>query len=637
MIAVPLRYSLLCALVLGGLAVLAAQGARLGLAPALLLLPLAAWPAWLALAYPATVRRVDARSSLREGESPWWAPLLGGALWKQVAAVPVALLAAWSLAWSLIAQDWTAWLLAALAAGLSWPVAALVAGRTAALRPYARPRPVLLLAPRLVALVVTGAWVLALGLAVPAEGSLAERVAAEPRYEGASTLLAWAVDWTATLNGAVAWGQAWAERQAPGPWVAAWRLLGVLGQSWLLALVFAGLLLPRGAAGRILRPSEADEPPPVGAGRAGLAAFAATILLMVAVSLSAHLEGWAGGRQHPQAWVGAPGLGSPEEGADDPVLAAGHDPRPGLRLAGLPTPTDLRQAVEAERIGELTCPEGTIAGVDRLDAEMRAILLQQRDELGAAIGRAFDAMRANVPGYLDWYYSLSAEYARTGHLLLGDAEGYLEERLSAHLGEGEALAPVAAAIEDLAGNPVLLDGWREQRKALLGACAEIPLPLDGLAVAYAAEAPAGLLLSGPAVERLDLSLRLEGAGLGAVAGGIAGALLAKTLGKLAAKEAFGLAVEALAKVAAGKAVGGLGGAMTGGLAGAAGGSLVPVFGTTAGAVAGAVLGALALGVATDYSLIEVEEMVSRQAFEDEILLAIDEAEAELLGQLLPSQ
>src|SRR5687768_8285802 len=111
MIASPARYSLLGVLVLGGLAVLAGQGARLGLLPALLLVPLVAWPAWLGLAYAAAARRIEARSSLRDGESPWWTVFLGGALLRQVAAVPVALMAAASAGWTLVADG---------GAGLLW-------------------------------------------------------------------------------------------------------------------------------------------------------------------------------------------------------------------------------------------------------------------------------------------------------------------------------------------------------------------------------------------------------------------------------------------------------------------------------------------------------------------------------------
>jgi hypothetical protein len=42
-------------------------------------------------------------------------------------------------------------------------------------------------------------------------------------------------------------------------------------------------------------------------------------------------------------------------------------------------------------------------------------------------------------------------------------------------------------------------------------------------------------------------------------------------------------------------------------------------------------------VATDYALIRIEEMVSREEFEAQILAAIDEAEAELLGRIFPTQ
>ena len=632
MIASPLRYSILCALVLGGLAFLAAQEARLGLVPALLLLPMVAWPAWLALAYPAAVRRIEARASLRGGERPWWGPLLGGAMWRQVAAVPVACLAAWSLCWRLLAEGWVTLAWAAAMAVLVYATAWVLTGRMAPLKAYARPRPILLAAPWIASAMLTMIWALTFGLASLGDGSLAQAVSREPRYEGASALLAWASDATGLLNGARAWTSAWVERQGAWPVAAAWQALGAFGQFWLLALVFAGLLLPPRAARRILRPSDAEEPLPVGPRRAAVAGFGGAILFLFAVSLLARLEGWATLRHSPQAFAEAPGLATPALAEHLSPLSPEADPRPSGSVSGLPTPSEIRRAVEAERLGELVYPQGTIVGLDGLDQGLRAVLTAQREGIEAAAREGFGTMRANVPAYLDWYYSLPAEYARTGHLLIGDAGSYLEEQLRGHLEIGEPLAPLRAAVEDLAGNPERLAEWRQARQALLGGCGTAFLPPDHGALVTTASAPGDILLRGPSVQALDLRTRVGGA---SVAGG-AGGLVGMAVGKLVAKEAFGLAGEALGKLALGKAAGWMGGAAAGAGGGALAGSVVPVLGTTVGAAVGGVLGGVVAWIGTDYALLALDEAISREGFEAEILLAIDEAEAEFLTSLGPS-
>jgi phage tail tape-measure protein len=80
----------------------------------------------------------------------------------------------------------------------------------------------------------------------------------------------------------------------------------------------------------------------------------------------------------------------------------------------------------------------------------------------------------------------------------------------------------------------------------------------------------------------------------------------------------------------------MGGAAAGAGGGALAGSIVPVLGTTVGAAVGGVLGGVAAWIGTDYALLALDEAISREGFEAEILLAIDEAEAEFLSSLGPS-
>ncbi len=606
------------------------QGTGLGLLPALLLLPLAAGPAWVGLAYPAAIRKVQARAVLQDGASPWWAPVLGGALWRQILGVPVALLSAWSMGWTLIAEGWAGWGWMAATAVVLWPVAWLAGRPLGAIRPYARLRPVLLIAPPVTAAFLTVAWTLWAGLGTLGEASLAERVAAEPHYEGSSALLAWAVDTMGLWNGARLWALAWAEGEV-GPLALFWRVGATFGQFWLAAGVFAAALLPWGEARRILRASAADTPPPVGAGRAAVAALILTVLLGILVSSLAEAEAWASLRQHPMAVTEVGELSAPGGREAGPQLIPTADLAPATRAAAPPTPSALRRMVETEQIGQLACPPGTLDGLEAFDRQIQRILALRRGEVERMTRAGFDAVRARVPVFLDGYYSLTAEYVRTFHLIAGNGEAFLERRMAEALGVDEAFAPLRAAVAALDA-PLPAD-LRTARDRLLAACGDLPSDLSAPVVT--ARAPGTRLALAPDQETISLKARLTASSAGSLAGGVAGAVAGKLIAKLLAKEAVGLAAEAVAKLAVGKAAGGLGGTAAGAGAGALAGSVVPGVGTTIGAVVGGVLGGLAIGVASDYALLELEEAVSRGDFEAQILSAIDEAEAEVLATLLP--
>ena len=104
-------------------------------------------------------------------------------------------------------------------------------------------------------------------------------------------------------------------------------------------------------------------------------------------------------RQHPVTWAEAPDMAAPLSDGSWPRLEAslGLDGGPARASSGLPTPTDLRRAIEAERLGDLACPEGTIAGLQALDDGLRHVLSRQRAVLEGAAREGFGSMRANVP------------------------------------------------------------------------------------------------------------------------------------------------------------------------------------------------------------------------------------------------
>ena len=131
--------------------------------------------------------------------------------------------------------------------------------------------------------------------------------------------------------------------------------------------------------------------------------------------------------------------------------------------------------------------------------------------------------------------------------------------------------------------------------------------------------------------------RLSAAGLfGAPAGAVAGVIIVKIGSKVIAGTVFKMAAGALIKIAGSKALTLGGGILVGAGTGGAGGSVVPGIGTTAGAVVGGIVGGIAAMVGVDYGLLKLDEAVLREAFQAEIIAAINESEAEFLALVSPS-
>jgi phage tail tape-measure protein len=89
----------------------------------------------------------------------------------------------------------------------------------------------------------------------------------------------------------------------------------------------------------------------------------------------------------------------------------------------------------------------------------------------------------------------------------------------------------------------------------------------------------------------------------------------------------------LLKVVLGKTAGTAAGASVGTSVGAFVGSVVPILGTAAGAVVGGVAGGIIAGVSVDKLLLELEELIGREAFKATILEAIQGARSEFKAQL----
>ena len=204
--------------------------------------------------------------------------------------------------------------------------------------------------------------------------------------------------------------------------------------------------------------------------------------------------------------------------------------------------------------------------VEELLAEAHAQAEQLSDEAKAArvplINESFDARLANVDGYLDWYYSLPADYERLASLVVGTAEQYASDQFAAKIDEGIDDSKIEEALQSYA----------EQAAALQDNL------VSQLAEHEVANAPAWMMtvadevdLSTLAAEPLEPSQKLLDAparlGVSAAAG-IGAGIIAKRLVKKAITKAFykqvvkkvaGTLSSKAAATAAGGAVGSIGG------------------------------------------------------------------------------
>jgi hypothetical protein len=244
------------------------------------------------------------------------------------------------------------------------------------------------------------------------------------------------------------------------------------------------------------------------------------------------------------------------------------------------------------------------------------------ERLEKSIDVAFDKMEANVDNFLDWYYSLPAEFVRTVKLVTGKLESYLEKELCERLTVNNPFSGVNQEIDKILAN------YEEVKNELDSKIREI-LEKNRVQVSPGEEVEVVKRVSLDDVftlefpeEVINFKERLAGGSVsGAVSGVIIGRIVAKKLtAKLVSKGILKSAAKSLLKVAEKKAVGKLIGSFLG----------VVVGGTTAGPV-GAIVGAaagFAVGLVVDKVFLEVEEALDRDKFKQEIISQLEELREE---------
>ena len=273
------------------------------------------------------------------------------------------------------------------------------------------------------------------------------------------------------------------------------------------------------------------------------------------------------------------------------------------------SPLALQRLPECERIGQQFYRLGTLDATRQLALQALG-KMQGAQALCQGMNGVEQQLDAAVERYLDWYFSLGAEWGRILSLLTGDVGQFLQNKLTETLLATPGLDAWVQSVQKQAqqGGAALTQAQQHINETL----ARHHLALDASQCIVRTQVPQlpALDMLGNARQRLTASA-LGATGAGAFAAVVAGKAMAKTSMKAASK--------VLAKAAAKQGLGKAGAAA----AGAAVGSVVPGVGTAAGAIAGAVAGAL-IGVGIDWAALYAEEMLTRDAMRADLQAALRE-------------
>ncbi|MDR2198787.1 MAG: hypothetical protein LBR53_04925 [Deltaproteobacteria bacterium] len=248
-----------------------------------------------------------------------------------------------------------------------------------------------------------------------------------------------------------------------------------------------------------------------------------------------------------------------------------------------------------------------------------------KTELKDEARKIFNAYRANVDGYLDWYYSLPAEYGRLATLILGEVEEYMAQTLNERLkrnvdasGVDRILSSYQNSLSSLPES-VNLEGLKQRYRR--NCSADVKPILELKTDNHISDKSVPVFI--PFNTRLGASVAV-----GFSAGLVAGVGVKILVERIAAKFAFKLAAKTLLKIAVARAASYGGATAAGSATGAAIGSVVPGLGTGAGAAVGALVG-IGSAFLMDKFILELEEAVSREELKTNILNSINIQEKEL--------
>lgn len=566
---------------------------------AMLIVLALAVPGFLAGAYDATVHRIrvlevfDRRGWVRWLLASPWLRLLAWGVWALVNALVLLV--------QFQRLDGLGWVVLILMVPAFWAgYRAIGANIAPQVKPYFRRALTLAVARRVtpvLAVLIYATLRLALDDAPAYFASLQEAIAAQATAP-AKTAIVTALSQVAALwSGVEAYGLGRVGAWGRWGWIGSIAILalGSWVQFYAVCLAISSLLIPRSEYARMFgRLSAAEVAPPVGWGRkATISALAVFVVGFIYFPAFLKLE---------------------QQIRTEPQVA--------------------RVAFERIlwRVNTWYVQEGTIATLERLPlvvAQGRGNVLS---DLRGAVDQGFGRLTENVDPFLDWYFSLSAEYARLVALSLGNADDHISQKMEEMLAEGDPFRDLQTALDTAIAESGALraEYVRAATQIIVSNRVEIA-PGEEVEIVREGEL-ADILITPELGPLIDVSKNaMDKTAIRGVAGAASGAAVAAVTGKVAAK---GI-IKVLGKVAVGKIAGGTGGATAGALVGGAIGSVVPIVGTAFGAVVGGAIGGIVMGVAVDAGLLALDDALNRDDIRNEILAAIEATRLETLAGLEP--
>ena len=372
-----------------------------------------------------------------------------------------------------------------------------------------------------------------------------------------------------------AWGSASAMAHRTWWKVALAVAIAPLATGVFVVLAMQGLALPKEEVRRGFSPgpSGADVPPSITPLGTGVHVAVLVVFLLILLQLAAQVE-------HALKAVGSP-------------LAVSRRP-------------------DCEAIDGKVYKLGTLDSISKALAAGTAEAGYARASTCAALDSAQAAAAKPIDAYLDWYFSLPAEWLRIWKMLTGDLEQMLSNHLTQSLESERGLAEALARAQ--VGVRLQVDALDALQGKVRNLMADNVLVLDENACKVVRRDSIAQVLAA----REDEALRLRTAGSAGAALAV-GAVAGKVAAKAMTKGSMKAAAKVLAKFAGKKAA-----AMslsTG--AGMAVGSVIPGLGTVAGALVGAVAG-IVTSVGVDWAALAAEEHLDRVAMKDKLLGAVRE-------------
>jgi uncharacterized membrane protein len=221
------------------------------------------------------------------------------------------------------------------------------------------------------------------------------------------------------------------------------------------------------------------------------------------------------------------------------------------------------------------------------------------------IDKLYQPVFEQIPKFVDKHYTVSGEYQEIFAYLFGNISKDIEEIFFKNSGfESEFNSTIDQIIFD--SNKIIKNYISSINSEV---AQDLRLNIDELKVFHSfANFPIEDLK-----QRFQTEITLLRTG-GVISAGIAGSLFAKMIGKkIAGKMASKVAIKSGSKVLAS-----VSSASAGAITGGAIGSAVPVVGTGAGAVVGGLISGITAWFITDKIVIEVDEYINRNEFQQEL-------------------